>query len=439
VLAVSLASAAGTSGPVAQALAAPIEATHLPPLLTLEGESPELRYDVYCLAEQAADEPCAAEGSVFVRSGDSGPYTRLDLEEHPDAADGRFRVTLPASIARSRAGFSYYAELRSVATGAVTTVPEGGADAPQRSLRLERPVRVDLGVHRFGSLASSSARVAQAAWGESALDVGLEPGNELAPIGASSFDVAADGTVHVLDEAHRRILRWRDVQRPASVPLAVNGTIADLAVAGDGTLHVLETTAADGREPLLRSFGAAGNAVSATPAGHGAAQVRIGPAGTAVVRRQQSAQWQAIARDGNPLPASTRAASGRPGRPLKDGRELVVLRTGDEIRVALTGARGRVRSWVIASATSLGEIQLAEPVGDSLVVVTRAYSEREHEFLVLVLDDRGLVSRFALAPADWAETAPLSRFRVVGSSLYQLGSSSEGVFVDRYDLEGRTR
>ena len=84
-------------------------------------------------------------------------------------------------------------------------------------------------------------------------------------------------------------------------------------------------------------------------------------------------------------------------------------------------------------------IQLAEPVGDSLVVVTRAYSEREHEFLVLVLDDRGLVSRFALAPADWAETAPLSRFRVVGSSLYRLGSSSEGVFVDRYDLQGRTR
>jgi hypothetical protein len=440
-LAVSLATAAGTSGGVAQALIAPIEATHLPPLLTLEGESLDLRYDVYCLAgAQAVDEPCAAEGSVFVRSGDSGAYTKLEIEEHPTVLDGRFRVTLPTSIAHSRAGFSYYAEFRSIATGAVTTVPEGGADAPQRSLRLERPVRVDLGVHRFGNHASPSARIAQSAWGRSPLDAGLEPGDNLAPIGASSFDVAADGTVHVLDEAHRRVLRWeRGAERPTSVPLAVNGTIADLAVAGDGTLHVLETTAAAGREPFLRSFGTAGNTLSATPVGHGSAQVRIGPGGTAVVRKQPSAQWQAIARDGNPLSASARSASGRAGRPLRDGRELVVLRTGEEIRVALTGGRGRVRSWVIESATPLGEVQLAEPAGDSLVLVTRAYTEDEHEFLVLVLDDRGLVRRFALPPSDWAETAPLSRFRLVGWSLYRLGSSPEGVFVDRYDIEGRSR
>ena len=31
-------------------------------------------------------------------------------------------------------------------------------------------------------------------------------------------------------------------------------------------------------------------------------------------------------------------------------------------------------------------------------------------------------------------TAPLSRFRAVGGSLYQLGSAPDRLFVDRYDL-----
>ena len=41
----------------------------------------------------------------------------------------------------------------------------------------------------------------------------------------------------------------------------------------------------------------------------------------------------------------------------------------------------------------------------------------------------------SLDSADWAESAPLSRFRLLGSSLYQLGSTQEGLFVDRFDLE----
>jgi hypothetical protein len=45
------------------------------------------------------------------------------------------------------------------------------------------------------------------------------------------------------------------------------------------------------------------------------------------------------------------------------------------------------------------------------------------------------VARASLDSVDWAETAPLSRFRLRGSSLYQLGSTSAGLFVDRFDLE----
>jgi len=66
--------------------------------------------------------------------------------------------------------------------------------------------------------------------------------------------------------------------------------------------------------------------------------------------------------------------------------------------------------------------------------VVRVYDEHSDEFRVLDLDRRGLVREFAIESADWAETAPLSRFRLIGGSLYQLGSDPAGAFVDRYDL-----
>ena len=55
--------------------------------------------------------------------------------------------------------------------------------------------------------------------------------------------------------------------------------------------------------------------------------------------------------------------------------------------------------------------------------------------MALVLGPGGLVRSVSLDSADWAESAPLSRFRLLGSSLYQLGSTREGLFVDRFDLE----
>jgi hypothetical protein len=93
------------------------------------------------------------------------------------------------------------------------------------------------------------------------------------------------------------------------------------------------------------------------------------------------------------------------------------------------------QTWRVSSETPLAEVQLAEPLGNRLVVVVRTYTDNADEFVVLVLGPRGIEERFALDSADWAETAPLSRFRLVGRSLYQLGSTPAGLFVDRIDLE----
>lgn len=430
-----------TGTAVAQKLAPPtaapvLEATHLPPLLTAAGERVELRYDVFCAAAEADPAgACKATGSVFVRSGSAGRFRPFALRE-TRSADGRYAVSLPDAVAHAPAGFSYYAVLNTPA--GTITVPEGGATAPQRSLPLGKPIHVALGAHVFGRTARPHARVAEAAWGSGPGQVGLEQGKNMTPIGGASFDVTADGMIHVLDEANRRVLRWPAASRsaPVAVPLAINGTLADLSVAGDGTMHVLETTSGRRDTHLLRSFGANGAAAGVTEIAGRASQVRLAGDGVPMVLQQPSGQWMpTAAANGRLLEPEAQVRGGTSARPLARGNEVVVLRQGAEIRVALTASDGARRSWRITSATDLAEVQLAEVSGSHLVVVARVYTDTRDEFVALVLGPGGLVRQLALDSADWAETAPLSRFRLRGSSLYQLGSTPAGLFVDRFDLE----
>jgi hypothetical protein len=136
------------------------------------------------------------------------------------------------------------------------------------------------------------------------------------------------------------------------------------------------------------------------------------------------------------VPSAEKVASGRAGRRLADGSDVVVLRTAvGELRLARV-VDGHVRTgWRILSDTPLGEVQLAEQIGGRMVVVVKTYTDAADEFLVLVLDGRGLVRQLALRSSEWAASAPLARFRLAGRSLYQLGSTPSGAFVDRYDLE----
>jgi len=277
-----------------------------------------------------------------------------------------------------------------------------------------------------------------AAWGDGSQEVGLESGPNADPIGASSFDVDASGAVVLLDEAHRRALRFmRPEHAPEVVPLSIDGNLADLTVDENGSLDVLESVAPPGRGPLVRRFDRSGRPLGEVEtAERSPSQIRMGPNGP-VVLEHPSHLWVPVATNGMSLPTDEQLRHGRVGRPLRSGAEVVVYHTGDELRLALL-SRGRVQtSWRIVSSLQLGEVQLAEPLGDRLVVVVRVYDEHSDEFRVLDLDRRGLVREFAVESADWAETAPLSRFRLTGGSLYQLGSNPSGVFVDRYDLEVR--
>jgi hypothetical protein len=437
VLVVAFAGAAVGQRSAEQAQAV-FDVTHLPPLLRLRSEPVRLSYDVHCAPEGEEDPErgCAVEGTAFLRARSRGPFHPVPLE--PVSNDGlpRLVATVPLELTRGDAALEYYAELRSHDGAGHVVVPAGGGSAPYRSFELDHPTTVDLGAHTFGSGVRTGARVVTAPWGEDSQSVGLEPGHTLPPAGASAFDVGADGAVLLLDQANGRVLRWSPsgTSRPP-VSLAIDRRLADVALAEDGSIYVLESVAEPGRNPLVRHFDGFGRTLDAVEtAERTPAKLAIGPDGPVVLQRP-SHQWMPAAEANRPVSPADQRRKGRSGRPLPGGGEAVVLRRDGEILIALV-VNGRVReSWRVTSETPLAEVQLAEPVAHRLVLVVRTYTDTTDEFVVLVLDRKGIVTRFATPTDEWAEAAA-GRFRLSGDRLYRLGSTARGAFIDRYDLGG---
>jgi hypothetical protein len=411
-----------------------LEATHLPPLLVATGEKPKLTFDVHCAPAGIEDpeQPCAVTGSLFVRRGASAPFAESLL--HAEQDDGLARLTASLPEGSDAGDMEYYAELET-SGGELLRVPADGATYHAYPLTDPIDVRASL---PGATARRRGTRVASASWGDGPNDAGLEQGRNVDPIGAASFDVDAKGSVVLLDEAHRRALRWAPgAARPSRIALSIDGRLADVTLDHDGSLYVLESVGAPGRHPLVRRFDDTGRELDAVEAGDASpSQIRLGPDGP-VALQQPSHLWMPVSSGGTPLSPRGQRSGGRVGRLLRSGSEIVTYRTGNELRIAVI-ARGQVRtSWRITSPATLGEVQLAEPLGNRMVVVLRTYDDASDRFQVLVLNRDGVVRQFAVSSADWAEASPLSRFRLAGARLYQLGSDPTGVFVDRYDLEVR--
>jgi hypothetical protein len=411
-----------------------VDVAHLPPVLRLPGEPARLRFAIVC-ASRDDDGQCHGSGEVYARGGQAGPFRRYALSRGRDSSEGRYFVDLPAAIGSDAGGFSYYAVLRGDAGGTETVLPAGGAAAPQRSFPLPHPVEVDLGAHSFGQARAPEARPVDAKWGSGLGAVGLAGSRGLGFAGPSSFDVGSNGQVTVLDQVNGRVEHWLD-GRVWATPVEVSDGLADLAVEPDGSLDVLEPPDRAVPVPVLRSFRRDGRPKWVTRLPDRTwVRLATGPSGP-VVRQAPSEQWLPASEHGTALAPAAQAARGRPGRPFGDGHEVVVARVGvGELRVAELARDAVLHAWRITSATPLGEVQLAEPLNGRLVVVVKAYTDDRDEFLVVVLDHRSASRRFSVASAEWAEAAPLARFRVAGSALYRLGSTPGGAFVDRYDLE----
>jgi hypothetical protein len=416
-------SAAGQARP--RAVAPFVDVAHVPPALTVRGEAVTLRYSVVCPPRDDGL-PCDAAGTVYLRAGTSGAFRPYPLVRGGDSSDGRYSFDVPGDI--SDGAFTYYAVLRDRATGATTTVPSGGAVAPQSSIPLGDDVRIALGAHAFGRPREPDAHAVAARWGSGAGEVGLAGSRALGFSGPSSFDVEADGTVDVLDSVNGRVLRWAH-GHAETVPLDGPKELSDFATASDGGFDVLEPRGA------VAHFGRDGaRAWQQHLADRTWAKLAHGRSGP-IVLQEPSEQWLPAA-GAAPLARAEQLRRARRGKPLENGNDLVVARVGArELRVAALHGAARVGSWRITSETPLGEVQLAESHGRHIVLVVHTYTDDNDEFDVLVLGRDGVVGRFAVASDTWTETAPLARFRLAHGALYRLRTTPAGAAVDRFDLE----
>jgi hypothetical protein len=417
-----------------------LKATYSPVKLHAPGDPQEIRFDISCLPPDGDPEGagvCDGGGTVYFRS--AGGSAAVPLQVESAAQTGRYVASVPAAIWNAP-WFSYYAVIQDNTTGRTITVPPGGSSAPQFSFA-DGAAPIDLGEHAFGATRQADARVASASWGSGNGQAGLEDGIDM-PTGAASFDVDSTGDVYLLDEANSRLLEFTGGGAPTQIQLpGLAGVRADLRVNdSSGTAYVLESANAVSPKATLRAYTLQGAALGSSPvADAAAAQVKLS-GGTAYVSEYPSSMWAPVLQNNgrtavDPSVQLSRAAPGSPGR---DGN-VVVLSTGNEIRVgsyALVGSTYQLSAIRLASSTPVADIQLVQtlPSGRMLAVFS-VYTDTQHEYEAVVVDPSGaLVDQFSLPAGDWAQSMPLSRFRLVGSSLYELGSTEAGVYVDRYDL-----
>jgi hypothetical protein len=402
------------------------EILHTPPLLARAGEPVELGYDVVC--GQAKDEPggtCSPKGSVFVRASGASDFVEHPLEREADGL-------LSAEISAGAGGFDYYAELDN-GRGETATLPEAAADAPQHVWPLGSWTTVDLGSEPFGNTRSPSSVVAHLTWGKGIEALGLDSGQEQSRIGPSAFDIAPDGSIVVLDQVNHRLSTLRPGQPAIQLPIPFAGGEGDLAVGADGTIYVLD---AAGSQPVVRSFSPAGALIAGTPLAEATADmVRVGPDGP-FVHAYPSEMWLPTGPGRPPLTPEQQLAGARAARGVGGGLAVVVSASPAEARFALVRGGDVVNGWLVRSSTSLGEVQLAEPYGDGVLVVVRLWNENQAQFRVLRLAPGGLAGSFAVERAEWAETASLSRFRLHGGTLYQLRSAPSGVEIAAFEIGG---
>ncbi|HVD87379.1 MAG TPA: hypothetical protein VNB91_00620 [Jatrophihabitantaceae bacterium] len=433
---------------------------HEPPWLIQRGKPVTLAYALL---------DGSVKGTLYVRNSRGGSYTRLSLTrgaycpgDPVDAAAMRrdkvcgdaLVAHVPGKLAAGSKLF-YYAVLRDPVSGRSATVPAGGAEKPQRVWIVNRFLAASLGAHRFGHVRAPDAIVASAGPG----DIGLmccsdPPGGD----GPSSFDIAPDGSIWVLDRLNHRLLVWRAGQpaRPVrSVTLPRNLNVSDFALGRNGTIFIRAGDTADlgkGNKDHLYALTATGRLHWQAPAttGIATAQLQLGPDGVMYAMQACGLTcapfggrvlWTPLTtRAGRPLSFAERAERASPFEPLPGGLRFVTELSFTVARFALINQADEVvRAWRVTSSTRLsGMLGAPTLVGGDPVLPLEVSAQQHWEKLIVRLRPTGGTRvHFALADRPVVGEvnlfAPL-RIRADGR-LYQLRTNLKtGASVARYSL-----
>lgn len=412
---------------------------HTPPSIVFPGEDVVLEYSVDCPLDDVGNKVvCPDRAEVEIETPDG--IRTLPLTQRADGWEAFWTTTVPADALEGGEA-TYSAEFVDTAAGKAVSVPAEGPSARERLWVLDSATELHLGTHTFGRTAAPDGQALAAKWGRNSDEVGLSDLPEQARIGPTSFDVASDGTVTLLDTINRRLVRATPEGKRTLVPVEISGGIADLAVLR-GVAHVLEPHGRPtGRTPAIRSFDASTGAPRGVVHAADAIADRLVTAGGAVTAHQlPSERWMPVVADGKAQNARGQRAMATRGRPTNAaGEQLVVRVTPEEARIAVIDQDSVRAAWRITSETPLGELALDQRHQDGVLLALRVYDEDQTEFMVMQLDVKGLVGSFTVAAAEWAESAPFGQFRAVGDRVYQMPRTESGTAVVYYELKESLR
>jgi len=342
------------------------------------------------------------------------------------------------------------------------TVPAAGARGPEQVWVVDRLLPVQLGLHRFGHLSAPDATVARAgpkdvgfvgctvaAERTTCADGSAPPqtggcGCGEPSYGPSSFDIARDGSIWLLDEVNNRLLVWRPgrvgaFERSVSLPRTLN--VTDFALGPAGTIYIDATDHVGPGHTNIYALTPAGRVLWKIPV-HADAPLRIGPDGAPLAAGIPSVWTPLTTPAGHPLSPAEQRSRTSPFQPLPGGLRLVTTQpSSHEVRLGLVNRTGQVvHAWRVTSRTELYPLTAtAALVGGDLVLAADVSRPNKWEHLVLRLTSTGgMRARLALdAHALWGSLdVPATPLRVgPDGRLYQLRTNpTTGASIARYSL-----
>jgi hypothetical protein len=237
--------------------------------------------------------------------------------------------------------------------------------------------------------------------------------------------------VFLADPLQGRIAVFDHERLVEEIPVGL-GPRADLALTAQGDIVVLDRGE---RGFAVRRIEDGHRLVSTVPIG-GGTPVQIRTLGEeALVDVLPQDQWIRVDTSGS-------AATATVGRPFQEG-ELLRAASGDHVRLGLV-AGGRVTDGVeVRFAQRVGEVALAEPDGLggvwAVLHLSTTLPTPADQYQVVHVSRARIVETFAVGDSRFADTPPLSRFRLGhDGNLYQLMTFPEGMRIVRYDLGGES-
>ena len=396
---------------------------YTPPVLVEMGEPVRIPVDAVCVT--AEGNACSSRVTFGTRVGDE-PWNVSTRDAAPGLA---FDATRAARKAGE--GSVWFFIRAQTETGLTSSV--GSEETPLRFWVTARLPSVRLPEIPFGAFRKPTTALFLP-WGSGPMRAGIAPGKESLTAGPSAFDVDDRGRLYILDSEQDRLAVFSNGNLSREVRLPLN-SLDDVAVGEDGSAYVLNRLDGSVAIRLLTPAAGLGPRI---PVGEALAAHLHAAGDAAYVNLLPLDGWVKVPATAPEIRSDVLGAPSV-GRPLGPDTELLRVGNGSDVRLATVDA-GVVSNGVrVHSDRPLGDVALAEPDGRGgywcVVRVWRDGPVPADQYEVAHVRGTEVLEAFAVANRAFAETPPLSRFRLGPDGvLYQLATSPRGMRILRYEL-----